>query len=204
VFYSPSSVFTQGVNFDAQQIIVQVDGYFQYLLGTETVSAIAVDAANRKWLGTTNSGVFLMSADGTEELYHFTKDNSPLLSDYIRTIEINSTTGEVLFGTNDGIIAFKATATGDEVTINDTYAYPNPVTENYYGLIGIKGLPANSEVRITDVVGNLVFSTIAEGTQAVWDGNDMNGNRVATGVYLVIGIDTNGKESQVTKILFTK
>ncbi|MGB1003807.1 MAG: two-component regulator propeller domain-containing protein [Salibacteraceae bacterium] len=204
VFYSPSSIFSQGVNFDAQQIIVEVDGYFQYLLGTETVSAIAVDGANRKWLGTTNSGVFLVSADGTEELYHFTKDNSPLISNYIRTIEINNSTGEVLFGTNDGIIAFKGTATGDEVTINDTYAYPNPVPINYYGNIGIKGLPANSEVRITDVAGNLVFSTITEGTQAVWNGNDMNGNRVSTGVYLVMGIDTEGRNSQLAKILFSK
>lgn len=204
VFYSPSSVFNTGVNFDAQQIIVEVDGYFQFLLGTETVSAIAVDGANRKWFGTTNSGVFLMSADGTTELYHFTKDNSPLISNYIRTIEINKTTGEVLLGTNEGIIAFKGTATGDEVTTNQTYAYPNPVPEDYYGLIAVKGLAANSDVRITDIAGNLVFSSQAEGTQVVWDGNDMNGNRVGTGVYLVFGIDSEGQDSQVAKILFTK
>ena len=204
VFYSPSSVFSSGVNFDAQQIIVEVNGYFQYLLGTETVTAIAIDGANRKWFGTQGSGVFLMSADGTQQLHHFTTDNSPLVSNFIRTIEVNNSTGEVLFGTNEGIIAYKGTATGNEITTNQTYAYPNPVPENYYGLIAIKGLAANSDVRITDIAGNLVFSTIAEGTQAVWDGNDMNGNRVGTGVYLVFGIDTEGQDSQVAKILFTK
>ena len=204
VFYSPNSIFTDGANFDAQQIIVEVNGYFQYLLGTETVTAIAVDGANRKWLGTKNAGVFLMSPDGTKELYHFTTDNSPLISNEIRTIEINSTTGEVLFGTNEGIIAFKSSATGDEVTTSSTYAYPNPVPLNYYGLIAVKGLSANSAVRITDIAGNLVFETIAEGTQAVWNGNDMNGQRVGTGVYLVFGIDTEGKDSQVAKILFTQ
>jgi hypothetical protein len=204
VFYSPGNVFTEGVNFDAQQIIVEVDGYFQYLLGTETVTAIAIDGANRKWFGTNGSGVFLMSADGTKELYHFTTDNSPLMSNFIRVIEINESTGEVLFGTDNGIIAFKNSATGDEITTASTYAYPNPVPQNYYGLIAVKGLAANSSVRITDIAGNLVFETIAEGTQVVWDGNDMNGQRVGTGVYLVFGIDVNGQDSQVAKILFTK
>lgn len=204
VFYSPESVFSTDVNFDAQQIIVDADGYLQYLLGTETVTAIAVDGANRKWFGTDASGAFLMSADGTEELLHFTSENSPLLSNSISTIEINSSTGEVLFGTDIGIIAYKGTATGDEVTTNQTYAYPNPVPENYRGLISVKGLAANSEVRITDIAGNLVFSSISEGTQAVWNGNDMNGSRVATGVYLVFGIDTEGQDSQVAKILFSK
>lgn len=204
VFFSPSSIFTEGVNFDAQRIIVEVNGYFQYLLGTETVTAIAVDGANRKWFGTKGSGVFLMSADGTQELHHFTKDNSPLLSNFIRTIEINDLTGEVLFGTDDGIIAYKGAATGEEANLYDTYAYPNPVPENYYGLIAIKGLAANSSVKITDIAGNLVFETIAEGTQAVWDGNDMNGQRVGTGIYLVFGIDINGKNSQVAKIMFSK
>ena len=204
VFYSPASVFSEGVNFDAQQIIVEVDGYFQYLLGTESVTAIAVDGADRKWFGTEGSGVFLMSADGTKELHHFTTDNSPLISNNIRRIAINSSTGEVIFGTDQGMIAFKGSATGDEISTSQTYAYPNPVPENYNGLIAVKGLAANSEVRITDVAGNIVFSTLAEGTQVVWDGNDMNGNRVATGVYLVFGVDTNGQDSQVAKILFSR
>ena len=204
VFYSPSSVLTEGVNFDAQQIIVEVNGYYQHLLGTETVTSIAVDGANRKWFGTNGSGVFLMSKDGTKQLQHFTKENSPLPSNFIRAIKINSSTGEVLFGTNEGIVAYKSTATGDEITTNNTYAYPNPVPNNYFGLIAVKGLARDSDVRITDVAGNLVFSTISEGTQVVWDGNDMTGNRVATGVYLVFGIDSEGRDSQVAKILFTK
>ena len=204
VFYSPSSIFTEGVNFDAQRIIVEVNGYFQYLLGTETVTAIAVDGANRKWFGTKGSGVFLMSHDGTQELLHFTSENSALLSNFIRTIKINESTGEVLFGTDDGIVAYKGTATDLEALQQDAYAYPNPVPENYYGNIAITGLPTDSEVRITDAAGNMVFTTKAEGTQAVWNGNDMNGQRVGTGVYFVFGIDIEGNESRVAKILFTR
>jgi hypothetical protein len=204
VFHSPNNVFSTTSNIDAQQIIVSVDGYFQYLLGTETVTSIAVDGANRKWFGTRGSGVFLMSDDGTTELYHFTVENSPLISNFIRTIEINESTGEVLFGTNEGIIAFKGSATDEEARTTKTYAYPNPVPQNYFGIIAIKGLTSNSAVRITDIAGNLVFETIAEGTQAVWNGNNMNGQRVATGVYLVFGIDSNGNDSQVAKVLFTQ
>jgi len=204
IFYSPTSIFSEGVNYDAQRIIVEVNGYYQYLLGTETVTAIAIDGADRKWFGTKGSGVFLMSADGTTELLHFTAENSPLLSNFIRTIKINETTGEVMIGTDDGIIAYKGTATDEETILSDAYAYPNPVPQNYYGPIAIKGLPANAEVRITDIAGNMVFTTRAEGTQAVWNGNDMNGQRVGTGVYLVFGIDVDGNESRVAKILFTQ
>jgi len=174
------------------------------LLGTETVTAIAVDGADRKWFGTKGSGVFLMSADGTTELQHFTSENSPLISNFIRTIKINESTGEVLFGTDNGIIAYKGSATDEETQKEDAYAYPNPVPEDYYGPIAIKGLPTNAAVRITDIAGNLVFDTQAEGSQAIWNGNDMNGQRVGTGIYLVFGIDTDGNESQVAKILFTK
>ncbi len=204
VFYSPTSIFAGNTNYDAQRIIVEVNGYFQYLLGTETVTAIAIDGANRKWFGTKGSGVFLMSADGTTELHHFTAENSPLLSNFIRCITINEMTGEVLFGTDNGIIAYKGTATGEEAQTIDSYAYPNPVPENYSGPIAIKGLPANSAVRITDIAGNLVFTTESEGTQVVWNGNDMNGKPVGTGIYLVFGIDGEGNNSQIAKIMFTK
>lgn len=203
VFYSPGAIFQEGANYDAQRIILEAGGYFEYLLSTETVTAIAIDGANRKWLGTAGSGVFLMSAEGTTELHHFTEANSPLLSNNIKEIKINHSTGEVLIGTTNGIISYKSTATANEVN-NDAYAYPNPVPSNYDGLIGIKGLPANSPVRITDISGNLVFETISEGTQAVWNGKDMNGNRVATGIYLVIGAQVQGSESKVIKIMISE
>lgn len=204
VFYAPGSVFAEGANFDAQQIIVEADGYFEYLLSTETVTSIAIDGANRKWIGTAGSGVFLMSAEGTTELYHFTAENSPLLSNNVKKVSINHSNGEVLIGTSNGIISFKAGATGDEIVGDAPYAYPNPVPSNYDGMIGIKGLPANSPVKITDIAGNLVFETISEGTQAVWDGRDMNGNKVATGIYLVMGTAEQGADSKVVKIMISE
>ena len=203
VFYSPESVFS-GNNFDAQQILIEQDGYVQYLLENETVTSIAVDGANRKWIGTASAGVFLMSADGTEEIHHFTEINSPLFSNRITSIGIDQLSGEVFIGTDKGIISYKSTATygTPEFFPEMVYAYPNPVEPDYEGLIAIKGLVTDADVKITDAAGNVVFATIAQGGQAIWDGNKLTGGRAKSGVYLVFAANEDGKETFVTKILF--
>lgn len=202
VIYSPSNIFNGG-DYDAQRIIVERDGYAQYLLEAEKVKAIAVDGANQKWIGTERAGVFLLSPDGQEEIYHFTAENSPLYSNNVIAIEIMDN-GEVFIGTDKGVIAFKGEATPPEPTLDDVYAYPNPVRPEYSGAIAIKGLIRDANIRITDIYGALVFESIAYGGQAIWDGNNMNGSKVNTGVYMVFISDDEGKETMVTKILFIK
>jgi len=201
VIYSPENVFTGG-NYDAQRILVEVGGYVQYLLEAETVTAIAVDGANRKWIGTERAGVFLLSPDGTEEIQHFTAENSPLYSNAIIDIEIIGDTGEVFFGTEAGIISYKSTATNPLPTNNDVVVYPNPVREGYSGTIAIRGLVKNADIKITDVSGTLIYATRAEGSQAVWNGRNFKGRKAQTGVYLVFSTDDTGTEKLVTKILF--
>ena len=200
VFYNPENVFS-GQNFDAQRPLVQQGAYVQYLMENEMVTAIAVDGANRKWIGTDKGGVFLVSADGTEQILHFTADDSPLFSNRITALAISLVTGEVYIGTDVGIISYKGTATEGGDQMGDVYAYPNPVKEDYAGWIAIKGLVTNAQVRITDVSGNLIYSTRAEGGQAIWDGKSYNGKKAKTGVYLVFAASDDGKEKIVTKIL---
>ena len=199
VFYSPENIFT-GQNFDAQRILVEYQGSYQYLLEDVMVTAICVDGANRKWIGTDRSGIFLFSPDGTEEIHHFTTDNSPLFSNRITALAINAN-GDVFIGTDAGVISYRGTATPGGETHEDVYAFPNPVKAEYTGYIGIKGLVANASVRITDVAGRVVHSTKAQGGQAIWDGKNLNGQRVKSGVYLVFSSDATGKEKVVTKIL---
>jgi hypothetical protein len=201
VFYSPQDILTSERS-DAERILVNVDGYVQYLLETESVKAMAVDGANRKWFGTERAGVFLLSADGTEQIHHFTEDNSPLFSNNIASIAINDETGEVFFGTAKGLISFKGTATPGTPTNNDVYAYPNPVRPGYNGPIAIKGLVKDAVVKITDVTGTLIYETRAEGGQAIWNGYNFDGRRASTGVYLVFISTDDGEEAMVTKILF--
>ncbi|HTX87724.1 MAG TPA: two-component regulator propeller domain-containing protein [Bacteroidales bacterium] len=200
VFYNPENVFSNQ-NFDCQRPLVQQGAYTQYLMENEMVTAIAVDGADRKWIGTDKGGVFLVSEDGTQQIYHFTAETSPLLSDRITSLAINPETGEVFIGTDKGLISFKSTATEGGETMGDVYAYPNPVKEDYSGWIAIKGLVTNAQVRITDVSGNLIYSTRAEGGQAIWDGKNFDGRKAKTGVYLVFAASDDGKEKIVTKIL---
>ncbi len=200
VFYSPSNLFDQTL--DASRVFIEQDGQTQILLESETVTSIAIDGANRKWFGTANSGAYLMSADGTEEVLHFTTSNSPLFSDDIKKIAINHENGEVFFFTSNGIISYRGDATEGSEDFSNVTVFPNPVRENYSGQIAIKGLNDNSDVRITDINGALIYETKSFGGQAVWDGNNFDGRRASTGVYLVFASDETGEQTTVAKILF--
>ena len=201
VFYSPENVFNSS-GFDAQQILIDYGGDIQILLETQIVTAIAVDGANRKWIGTESGGVFLMSEDGTQQIAHFDVDNSPLLSNSITSIAINQATGEVFFGTDKGIVSYRSDATEGGETNGDVYAFPNPVRPEYDGIIAITGLVKDADVKIADVRGNVIYKTKALGGQATWSGNNFKGERAASGVYLVFITNEDGTETAVTKILF--
>jgi Two component regulator propeller len=200
VFFNPENIFTDQ-NFDAQQILVQQGAYVQYLMENEKVTALAVDGANRKWIGTEGGGLYLFSEDGTKQINHFTTENSPLISDNILALAIEPETGEVFIGTDVGLVSFRGTATEGDENFSCVYAYPNPVKEDYDGLIGIKCLVTGAQVRITDIEGNLIFSTKADGGQAVWDGKNFSGRKAKTGVYLVYAGNSTGTQKIVTKIL---
>ena len=204
VTYNRPDLVFEDNNFHANRIVLTVGGLTQYLLNTEVVTSIAVDGANQKWLGTANSGVYLVSDDGTKEIYHFTQENSPLLSNNIYNIGINHESGEVFFATDKGLISYRGSATMGSDEFRDVYVYPNPVRENYTGNITIRGLVSDVNVKITDISGNLVYETQADGGQATWDGKDFSGRRPSTGVYLVFCTNDDGSKTFITKFLFIK
>jgi len=203
VYYNPSTVFDEDL-FYARRIIVTIGDATNYLLKSEVINSIAVDGANRKWIGTESSGVYLVSKDGTEELNHFTEENSPLLSNKIYDVEINHESGEVFFATDKGLVSYRGTATMGSDEFRDVYAYPNPVRETYTGDITIRGLVSDVNVKITDISGNLVYETTAEGGQATWDGKNFDGKRPSTGVYLVFCTNDDGSKTYITKLLFIR
>ena len=175
-----------------------------YLLNGERVNCIAVDGGNRKWIGTQNSGVFLVSEDGTEVLENFTTENSPLFSDCIQSIAIHPQTGEVFIGTDKGIISYQGDATEGSEDYSSVHAYPNPVRPDFDDKVIITGLMDQSEVKITDLAGNLIYRSTCIGGQLTWDCRNAQGRRVATGVYLVLAATPDAKESVVTKIMVVK
>ena len=203
-YYEPDNVFDDP-NFHADRVLLDLgDGTAQYLLKYETVTSIAIDGANRKWFGTANSGVFLLSDDCSEQILHFTEENSPLFSNKILNIAIDETTGEVFFATDKGLVSYRNDATEGLTTFNQPYAFPNPVTEGYTGLISLIGLVRNAHVKISDIAGNLVYETIANGGMATWNGTDFQGNKVHTGIYLAFCSNDDGSETKVIKILIIK
>jgi Two component regulator propeller len=201
VFYSPDNIYNGPGGWDAQNVYVQQTGYTQYLMQNQFTTCIAVDGANRKWFGTTGGGAFLMSADGTQQILNLTSANSPLLSNNILSIAINQLTGEVFFGTDQGIVSFQGTSTEGKAAFSNVYTYPDPVPHGYSGPIAIKNLVTNSDVKIATVSGEIVYHTIALGGQAIWYGTNFNGERVQTGVYLVFCTSPDGTQSLVTKLL---
>ena len=200
VIYNVYDIFSSN-DIDAQQILLNLDGSVQLLLENENISEILIDGGNRKWLASAGGGLFLMSEDGTEMIYSFNKDNSPLFSNSISSLAMNENTGELYIATAEGLMGFKAEATSPETQFSDIYAYPNPVRPEYRGNIAVKGFMEKSEVKITDASGNLVYSTVSIGGQATWSGNTLDGNRVKSGVYYVFATSQDGTQKTKTKIL---
>ncbi len=172
-----------------------------YLLSGERINAIAIDGANRKWFGTQNNGIYLVSADGTEEIQHFTISNSPLLSNTVQSIAILPETGEVFIGTDKGINSYQSDATeAGESFGSDVHVFPNPVRSDYTGVITVKGLAYDSDIKIVDAGGHIVCEGRSNGGLFTWDGYNQNGKRVSSGVYMVLAATSDGSEGVVTKI----
>ncbi len=206
VLFSPENIFEPNRSFDASIIVIDEDGdnNGERVLGSESINDIEVDGANKKWFGTANNGVFYTNSNGRVQLQRFSQSNSPLPSDVILDMEIDDLTGMVYFGTDQGIVSFQGQATAGEERMTDVFAYPNPVEPGYNGPILIRGLVTNAQVKITDMEGNIVFETVAEGGQAIWDGRNFDGLRVATGIYLAYISDDLGVNTEVTKIMILK
>lgn len=194
VISDPGSVFTS--SFRGASCPVYVN---RCLLKDDIITAIAIDGANRKWIGTEN-GVFLLNPDGTEQIAVFNTDNSPLISNIITDIEVDQQTGEVFIGTENGLISYMGDATEGADNSDAIFAFPNPFVLNGEAPLTINGLVDNATVKITTVSGLLVREITANGGTVVWNGTDIQGNYVATGVYLVMVAGKDGVGPGITKV----
>jgi hypothetical protein len=200
VIGDPSLVFSEE-QLNAQEIKIDEGGFVQYLLESETVIDIEVDGANRKWIGTNNTGVYLVSETGKEQIFHFTPENSPLFTGEIMDLDINPQTGEVYIATASGLQSYFSDATEGKENFSNIYAFPNPVEKDYEGTIAVTGLTPDAYIKITDVAGNVVYSAQSNGGLAVWNGKNAEGIRVSPGVYIVLCLSKDGEQEGITKIL---
>jgi len=188
----------------ANPIIIMDDNLAQELLYEQFINVIVVDGANNKWIGTGDSGVFMVSPNGQETKYHFTINNSPLPSNVINDIKINSATGEVFIATDKGMVSFKGIATEANEDLNNAYVYPNPVRPNYSGTVKVAGLIDKANIKITDIEGNLVYETTATGGTIEWDTTAFGRYKVASGVYMIFISAQDGGETKVKKVMIIR
>jgi len=177
-----------------------------YLLTNVDITCICIDGANRKWIGTNGAGAYLISADNMTEVQHFTTENSLLLDDIVESIAVNNNTGEVFFGTSKGLCSYMSDATSavEKMEKNDVYAFPNPVPPDYNGLITVRGLSMNADVRILTISGKLVAKGRSNGGTFTWNGRDLQNKRVASGVYMIATATSDGKRGVVAKVAVVK
>lgn len=177
-----------------------------YLLTGVDVTCMAVDGGGRKWFGTNGLGAYLISEDNYSEIHHFTVSNSDIISNNVQSIAIDQQTGEVFFGTDKGLCSYMSDATepNEEMNKDNVYAYPNPVRPDYTGLITVTGLSYDADVKIVTSNGVLVAQGRSNGGMFTWDGTDLKGKKVVSGVYMVETATSTGSSGTVCKIAIVR
>ena len=202
VLYNSEGVFDAAAgDINPQRIKVNFEGNVEYVLGSTHITDIEVDGGNRKWIATASAGILLLSADGSEILEQFTKANSPLISDNIYDLKIDHNTGELFIITDLGLVSYRANATYEDPEYSNVIVFPNPVRPNYEGLVTIQGIRYDSDVKVTDISGNLVYKTTSNGGTATWNGRTLDGQKAAAGVYLIWTATNLGSSRKVGKVV---
>ena len=202
ILYNTQNAFDGSAGtYNVQRPKIDINGEVDYILGSTYINDIEVDGGNRKWIGTANSGMILLSDDGLTIIEHFTIENSPLISNNIIDLEINHKTGEIFIVTDKGIMSYRGDATYEDAEYSDVKVFPNPARPDFDGLITIQGIKFNSDIKITDVDGNLVYATTSNGGTATWNGKTVTGEKVTSGVYLIWTASNVNKGRFVGKVV---
>lgn len=209
VFRNASSIFSDDV-LNAQPIIIEENGVGERLLGDQNINSIEIDGADNKWFGTDNGGVIYTNPSGLRTIANFSKENSPLPSNRILKIRVDDVNGKVYFATDKGIVAYNSNVAPFGDTLGEVYSYPNPALKQHetVTITGRNGttLPKGTNVKILDVAGNLVYETNViegqelQGGKVVWNKKNLSGNKVASGVYIVLLATDDASETATTKI----
>lgn len=205
VLFGPSQVF-ENSDISTNEIVILQDGLPQELLNDQVVTDIVVDGANNKWLATADSGVFYVSPNGQETIFHFTTDNSPLPSNSVQAVAIDPQTGSIYFGTNQGMVSFNGSSTAPAENLEEVLVYPNPVRPGFAGNVRIENLTDQTNVKIVDVVGNLVYEENTTGGSIEWDTTAFGRHKVASGVYLILitGPPDEQQETAIKKVMIIR
>lgn len=219
VLYNTSGFFTDD-NLSAEPIIILDNGIPRELLEEQYIADIKVDGSNNKWIATIGAGLYYLSSDGQQTIYHFTKDNSPLPSNNVNEVSIDDAQGIIYIATDKGLVSFRSGGSAPNEELVEAYIYPNPVRPGFNintEKIKVKGITDNVNIKITDIEGNLVaeaqsrtnlryrgYNLEIDGGTVYWNGKNMANNNVASGVYLVMISDLESLETKVLKLMIVR
>ncbi|WP_100614442.1 type IX secretion system anionic LPS delivery protein PorZ [Confluentibacter citreus] len=219
VLYNTTSFFEDD-DVSVDEVIISEDGIAKELLFQQIITDIEVDGSNNKWIGTVSSGIFYLSSDGQNTIFHFTTDNSPLPSNEITDVSIDQTNGTVYIATSKGLVSFRSGSSGTQETLQAAHVYPNPVRPTFNiteDRVKIKDISENINIKITDIEGNLVaeaqsrinlryrgYNLEIDGGTAYWNGKNLANNVVRSGVYLVMLSDLDTFETKVLKLMVVR
>jgi len=182
-------------------IIIEQNNLGEELFRDSQILQIEVDAGDYKWISVDGGGVYYLSSDGQRTIKHFTKENSPLPTNSITDIKVDRKTGKVYFASYNGIVTYQGDVADVTSGFGNVVVYPNPVVySNFKGKVTIKGLAEKTNIRITDVAGNVIHSAVARGGYYEWDLNNQRGTRVASGIYFVLMTNEDGSDKATAKI----
>ena len=181
-------------------------GLADYLLSGIDVTSIAVDAANRKWIGTKGDGVYLLGPDGQETICHFTSATTPLLSDQINDIAIDPHDGNVFIATDRGLCSYMEEVAHAETTLDEDLVnvFPNPVRPSTNSVVTIDHLEHQSDVKILSSSGQCVYATQSQGGVVRWNLTDSSGTTVSSGVYHVVINSPQGKPVIIKRLVVVR
>jgi len=204
VCFNPQAMFDENAQLNVAPIIFLENGVPQELLFEQFITDIKVDGAGNLWISTSDSGVFQVNSTGQQTLNIFNKDNSPLPSNSVISVDIRGSSGEVFFGTSNGLVSYQSRITDAVDNLENVRVFPNPVRPNFTGVVTIDGLTEDANVKITDITGNLVYEEFSSGGSIQWDTRAFGKHKVASGVYLVLITGDDQVETKISKIMIIR
>jgi ligand-binding sensor domain-containing protein len=181
IFGSPNGLSYYSFASDDTVILDLPDGY------RSTVRALELDGLGNTWVGT-DSGVVVLPKNfqrgNIEWIYKFKVSNSQLINNTVNSIKIDKNNGYVYIGTAGGLSIYESGIAQPSANLTDMNTYPNPVnvrtgdTRAYFLRV-----PAESEVSIYTVSGDLIKRFTYSGSSNYWDLSNEKDEQVAAGIY---------------------
>ena len=169
-------------------------------------SKIKIDKQGNIWTSSTTQGIHVLLENTTywPTINGLRQSNSPLLSDKVYDIDFDEERKLAYIATSKGISVLKIPFGQSYDGYGMVKIFPSPFKLDKHEFLTVDGLPFNSSMKILTLDGMVIRDVKSnglpiDGDQLKWDGRNNGGEYVASGVYLLSIIGSNG-ENKFEKI----